>query len=176
MRSLVLGEGLNAMRVLIACCGNRDAGDDAFGPLVARELTLRPSSRRRVVDLSMQPAAVLDVLPGHGALIVVDAVRIDASATGELIDLDWSEARAAIAATGHVSTSSHGLDLADQLDLAQTLGILPSRSRLIGLATAGAAVGVAASPDLSVAVRSAASRIDEWIARWYDAGMEQRHA
>lgn len=118
--------------LLVAACGNLMASDDAFGPMVARDLKARPSPSIDVVELDIRPAALLDYLPGHDGLILVDAVMDPDQPPGEIVDVDWhAPDRPELANDDTMST--HGLSLGSQVQLAQTLGMLPGVVRLIGL-------------------------------------------
>jgi hydrogenase maturation protease len=127
---------------LIACCGHPAAGDDALGPLVARMLRaegLPPGIE--LVDLGSSPATLLDHLGNRTTLIVVDAMAIAGHTAGELIDCSWADARHALFACDAPTSSTHGFGVADQLALAETLGLLPRSVRLIGLTIEQASVG-----------------------------------
>ncbi|MFI5380272.1 MAG: hydrogenase maturation protease, partial [Tepidisphaerales bacterium] len=115
--------------LLILCFGNPMAGDDAFGPMVARELSALHDPRLNVVDLSREsPAAMLDHLDSQSALIIVDAVTGPGIAPGQLIDIDWhDQARPNLVHDSALST--HGLSVANQLELAERLGMLPASIR-----------------------------------------------
>ena len=121
--------------ILIAACGNMLAGDDAFGPLVARELMRHKLEGVEVVDLGMRPAGLLDHLPGRRAVIIVDAAVSPGTTPGVLIEMDFFAPppahRPALCADR--ATSTHALSIAGQLELAQALGLLPDTVRLLAL-------------------------------------------
>jgi len=127
--------------ILVAACGNTLAGDDAFGPLVARELAGRKLEGVEVVDLGMRPAGLLDHLPGRRAVILVDAARLEGAAEGEQMDVDFfAPGRPELCADR--TTSTHGLSLAGQLELAQALGMLPAVVRLVALLVESTRIGI----------------------------------
>src|SRR5690606_20782439 len=100
-----------------AACGNVMASDDAFGPLVARELRRTDPPGVDVIDLDIRPAALLDHLAGRAGLIILDAVHAPDSEPGTVLDIDWfSEARPALLNDDTMST--HGLSIGMQLELA----------------------------------------------------------
>lgn len=147
------------MRVLVAVLGNPDAGDDAFGALVARELAAAAPPRVQVADLCRQgPAALLDHLNCQDVLVIVDAVLAPGRQPGEVVDLDWkAEARPALV---HESTlSTHRMSVAAQLELASVLGIGPPRTRLLGAVAVSSSQGDLPSAAMCSAAREVAARI-----------------
>ena len=88
--------------ILVAACGtprNPWMKGDALGPLVAARLRQRRAEKRpelrewvdrvEIVDLGMRPAGLLDVLPGHQALAVVDALMGGGLTPGQVVEMDW---------------------------------------------------------------------------------------
>ncbi len=165
--------------VLVACFGNADAGDDAFGPLVAARLGEIELPPARVVNIAMRPAALLDHLAGCDSLIVVDAVHWPGAPPGLPIDMAWSKCRRDLQLASS-ATSTHGICVADQLALAAELGIHPRCVWLIGVIAAEAAHADPAAPGrsqwLECAVEQAASRIVARLRTWYDAPLEAQGA
>jgi hydrogenase maturation protease len=129
--------------ILIAACGNMLAGDDAFGPLVARELQKREIADVEVLDLGMRPAALLDHLSGRRAVMLVDAAMYPEGRAGEILEMDFfASARPVLCADR--TTSTHALSIAGQLELAQALGILPQTVRLLVLVVENLKLGTEA--------------------------------
>jgi hydrogenase maturation protease len=126
--------------ILIAACGNTLAGDDAFGPLVARELAQQSLPGVEVVDLGMRPAGLIDHLPGRRAVILVDAALCPGAAPGVLLDMDFFAPNRPALCADRI-TSTHALSLAGQLELARALGMLPPVVRLVALEIQSAQVG-----------------------------------
>jgi hydrogenase maturation protease len=157
--------------ILIATCGNADAGDDAFGPAVGRAVAAMnfPGVTSggpgvEVVDLGIRPAALLDYLEGREALVVVDAVKVPGQAGG-LIDVDWFDAnRPTLAHDDRMS--SHGLSMGSQLELAGQLGMLPKMVRLIGVGIESSELGRPMSPNVGAQVDMAAKRIAGHCRAW----------
>lgn len=151
--------------VLVAVVGNESAGDDAFGPLVGRALCDRRLSGVEVIDLSTDPAHLLEHLAGREMLILVDAVVAADSApadAGRLVVCPWT--LAAAAAIPGLRLSTHGLSLADQLRLAEQIGLLPPLAWLIGVTIEDAAVGGAVTRRTRALVEVATDRACELIA------------
>ncbi len=112
-------------RVLIGV-GNHDRGDDSIGPLIADAVQSRTD---RVVSIDREgDLAVLPLLWEEGDdVLIVDAYRSsDAVGTVRMIDPDD------LAAGGGLST--HGLSVAEAVQLAHRLNRMPNRLRVMGVA------------------------------------------
>lgn len=154
--------------VIIAVCGNADAGDDAFGPMVARQLG-GPPRGAKIVHVHTDATALLDHLPDAAALIVVDAVNGPGLPRGELVDLDWrSQARPRLASESPAS-STHGISIAAAIDLADRLQMLPQRARLIGMAIDDVSLGAEVDLVMRDSVRLACARIKAHVCKALDA-------
>jgi hydrogenase maturation protease len=117
---------------LIVTCGNPDAGDDGFGDAVAGGLLADPLPGMRVAKLGNRPADLLDHMQGYTALLIVDAVCCPGQRPGSLMDVDWFDpARPALKSEEVLST--HGISIGRQIDLGQSLGMLPPVVRLVGV-------------------------------------------
>lgn len=165
----------DAPPILIAACGNVDAGDDAFGPAVAAALREMDLPMVEVVDLDIRPAALLDHLDLRLALIVVDAVKSPHDGPGRLVDVDWFHPRRP-ALVNDDPMSTHGISIGAQLDLAGRLGMLPQRARLVGGTLNDAEVGQPMSPAMRELVRDAASYIHRLCEQWLSQIREPTHA
>ena len=155
-------------RVLVAACGNRVAGDDAFGPLVAERLSGRVTSALDIIDLGLRPIGLVDHLEGYLGLIIVDAVvGFVTESSSDLVDMDF-------AADGRpelrhdVALSSHGLSIEHELRLAETLGILPGRVHLIGVVASCVEVGLPPTQGVLRCIEPAVERVidvaHDWLA------------
>jgi hydrogenase maturation protease len=150
--------------ILVAAYGNDMAADDAFGPLVAEALRVMALPGVEVVSLGMKPASLLDHLADRGALCVVDAARCDGLPPGTLIDSGFFNAdRPPLVHDG--SLSSHGLSIADELELARRLGICPQDVRLVAAAARSFDIGRSAGDEILRQVPVAAGRIANWVKR-----------
>jgi hydrogenase maturation protease len=152
--------------VLVAACGNRLAGDDGFGPSVARCLRALAPVGVDVIDLGMKPAGLLDHLADRAALIVVDAAQpLGEHPTAALIDLPFrSPERPPL--LHDVALSSHGLSLAHELALADKLDLLPNHVHLIAAEAHVTQLGQPPSPQVMQLVEPAARRIVELAQAW----------
>ena len=146
-------ERAGAAQVLVAGIGNVFAGDDGFGPEVARRLAGSPvPDGVRVVDYGIRGLHLAyDLLDPWDALVLVDALpdRGDAG-TVELLQIDPDAVRA------DAGLDAHGMDPATVLaGLAALGGRLPPRTLLVGCQVAGTADGMGLSPRVAAAVDDA---------------------
>jgi hydrogenase maturation protease len=157
-----------AARVLVAGVGNVLAGDDGFGPEVARRLAGEPlPGGVRVADYGIRGLHLAyDLLDPWDALVLVDALP-DRGAVGAvtLLELDdgsvrgtaGGDARAADArAVDAHAVDAHAMDPATVLDtLAALGGRLPPRTLLVGCQVAETGDGIGLSPPVAAAVDEA---------------------
>lgn len=112
---------------LVVGLGHPDRGDDAIGWWVAREV-----ERRRpdlCVRTLLDPLPLLDLLPAHDAVVLVDAALMP-DEPGSLRVVD---------ATAHLPdvagrcASSHGVSLGMVLDLGRASGPMPQRLTVVAV-------------------------------------------
>jgi hydrogenase maturation protease len=108
--------------ILVIACGNSMAGDDAFGAHVLGALRRQTMPDVELIDLSIDPSRLLNHLTERVALIVIDAARCDDLPTGTLIEADWDSSQRSRLAVGQSCGSTHGLGLADHIEMARRLG------------------------------------------------------
>jgi hydrogenase maturation protease len=150
--------------ILVAAYGNDMAADDAFGPLVAEALRAKALPGVEVKSLGMKPASLLADLAGRSAVCVVDAASCDGLPAGTLIEADFFDPdRPRL--VHDVALSSHGLSVADELELARRLGLCPKNVRLVAAVAGSVEVGRPASDAVAGQVPAAVSRIAAWAAR-----------
>jgi len=101
--------------------GHRDRGDDAFGRIVAQQLRLR-APHLRVLDHDGEATTLVDWLGMADRAIVVDAA-LSGAAPGTVHRFDVANSALPY---GKFSLSSHGLGLAEAIELARTLRTLPA--------------------------------------------------
>lgn len=156
--------------VLIACCGNADGGDDAFGPRVAA--ALRDHARccqaladADVADLGSRPWELLDHLPGRRCLLLVDAAVLPDARPGRLLEFEWFDpARPPLVSETLLST--HALGLTQQLALAAMLDLLPDAVHLLAVTIRSATPGREPSSAVLAQVQPAAQRARELVRAW----------
>jgi hydrogenase maturation protease len=153
--------------ILAVGCGNPAAGQDSFGVRVAAALRGMPCRGLEICTLGMRPADLLDQLPGRAGLIVLDAARRPGTTRIEPFDLDWYGPERRDLNIG-LSLSSHGQNIAFCLILADELGWLPPRVRLLGVtiqeALLGGDVGEACERWVPEVARRAVHCAQEWLA------------
>jgi hydrogenase maturation protease len=154
-----------ARPILVVGCGNEQRGDDAIGPLVVDALRALSLDDVETIDLADRPTDLIDHLVGREAVIVVDAMDWPGRPAGMLVDVDWRTVAGELALDA-ARASTHGMSVADQLRLAEQLGVLPGAVRLIGLTvdhvTPHEQVTEAIRARLPWAVRRVARRCAVW--------------
>ena len=110
-----------APKILVACIGNPDRGDDGIGPLVAAKLEGQLPGDAALIVRRGDMLALAGDFAGCGALVCVDAAA-PMSSPGQIhrIDLTTEELPREL-----LSASTHGFGLADAVELARALGRAP---------------------------------------------------
>ncbi len=149
---------MTAGRLRVVGLGNALRGDDAVGLAVARRLReLLPDAD--VIEGSGEPAALLDALGGAGAVAVVDAVS-SGGAPGAVHRFD-----AGASALPLVSgASTHGLGLAEAIELGRALGRLPARLVVYGIEGGAYETGAPLSPEVARAAEEVVAELQELLA------------
>ena len=107
--------------------GNALRGDDAAGLAVARAVHERAPALP-VLELEREPSELIDAWAGADPALVVDAVA--GSEPGRIHRLD---AARGLVASLRTPSSSHGLGLAEVIELARGLDRLPRRLLVFGI-------------------------------------------
>jgi hydrogenase maturation protease len=138
--------------------GNALRGDDAVGLVVVRRLReLLPAAD--VIERSGEPADLLETLgDGVEAVVLVDAVSSGAP-PGEVHRLDASEVALPFAA----SASTHGLGLAETIELGRALGRLPARLLVYGIEGRAFELGAPLSPEVARAAVAVAAELRQLL-------------
>jgi hydrogenase maturation protease len=134
---------------VIVGIGQPAAGDDGVGLLVARALAVLGHETRESADASI----LLTLLEDERRVVVVDAV-VDGGVAGSVLQLDLGAL-----ASGPAPLSSHGIGVAEALELARTLygAQVVGGVQIVGIAIdhpTGAMLGL--SPAVAAAVEPAA--------------------
>jgi len=137
--------------MLILGCGNRNRGDDAAGILAAERLRALGIAAEVCAG---EPSALIDAWSGADDVIVIDAVLTGAPAGTIHV---WDAAHPPTFATSAAST--HGLGLAQAIELARVMNSLPSRLRIYGIEGKNFEMGTAVSPEVEHAVEEVVRRI-----------------
>jgi hydrogenase maturation protease len=142
-------------RVVVICVGNPQRGDDGAGRAVARALgdTLGDA---QVIEEEGEATRVLARLEDADAAYIVDAC-VSGARSGEIRRFEVGEGPLPQAAFGGAST--HGLGLAEALDLARTLGALPPCCVVYAIEGEIFEIGAPMSPPVAAAVPVVADRL-----------------
>ena len=134
--------------------GNTDRGDDGAGPAVAHRVMAACLAGVRVVT-GDDPVALLDASTGARELHIVDACRSGAE-PGTVRHLDVA---ARPVPTAAALRSSHGLGVAEAIELARSLGRLPPTVRLHAVEAERCELGAGLSPSVVAAVDRLADQL-----------------
>lgn len=146
-------------RIHIIGVGNPDRGDDGVGPAVVRQLRAQALTGMRVSELSGEATELLQAWQGADEAIVIDAVAADYPA-GTILRFDVSARPIPLP---FPSASTHGLGVAEAIELARALGSLPPQLIIIGIVGQDYTLGAGLSPEVAQAAREVAA----WIAHRY---------
>lgn len=136
---------------LVIGIGNPWRGDDGVGHAVVE--ALQGTSGLTTATCSGEPAELMDLWQGHHPVILVDAI-VTGAAPGALHRLDAREPLSRGA-----RYSSHGIGLAEAVELARSLGDLPETLIVHGIEPARLEDGAGLSPQAIDAIPKAARRI-----------------
>jgi hydrogenase maturation protease len=116
------------MKILVLGLGNDILADDAIGHLAVRELEPRLAGRADVVASALHGLALLDLMMGYDAAVVVDAIQTGRRAPGEVFEIDP-------ASLSPVEVPSpHFAGLPEMMDLARRLEVpFPERVRIVAI-------------------------------------------
>ncbi|HFC09125.1 MAG TPA: hydrogenase maturation protease [Chloroflexi bacterium] len=153
-------------RVVVCGLGQTLRGDDAVGLEAVRRW--QASDRRTATHpavavhlLELPGLALLDVLEGARAALLVDAV-VSGAPAGMLHHLPAARLEAFVAG----ATSAHGWGVAETLRLAHTLGRpLPPVVEVLAIEAADLRLGASLSPAVAAALPAAVNAIAEWVRR-----------
>src|SRR6516225_9121891 len=140
---------------LVVGIGNRDRGDDAFGPAVAHRLMGRVPSTVRILERSGDVLALIEDWDGIPSVIVIDAMA-PSSEPGQVHRFELTDSPLPI---GFAPSSSHALGVAETVELARNLGLLPQY--LVAYLVEGEQFGTGAP--LSTAVAASVEDVAERV-------------
>jgi len=113
---------------LVVGIGNRLRGDDAVGPEVAARVAQLGLPDVDVVEQD-EPLTLIDLMADHDVVVVVDATGPRGHpGSVQVCQVGSGRLRRDAPALG-----SHGLGVAETVELARALGRLPQRLTLVGL-------------------------------------------
>jgi|SRR5579871_1843154 len=138
--------------MLIIGCGNRNRGDDAAGVLVAEGLL------KLGIDVEIrrgEAAELVECWGGVDDVLVVDAVITGAPAGSVML---WDGAHPP--AYSRVTPSTHGVGLAEAIELSRVLGCLPRKLRVYGIEGQHFEMGAEVSDKVKQAVETVVRSIN----------------
>ncbi len=147
-------------RQIVLGVGNPDRGDDAAGRWVARLLRGRLPDDVEVAEHDGEATSLLVRFGGVAAAFLVDGCSSGALA-GTVRRFDVSAAPLPQAAFG---LSTHGFGLAEAIELARTLALLPTHCIVYAIEGESFEVGASLSLPVATAVADVARRLGAEIA------------
>lgn len=143
------------MRILIAGAGEERRGDDAAGLLAVRQLRAWQIPAVEVHDLFELPSLMEDA----DAAWIADAVCCPEPA-GSVVLIDGLQN---IPAELRLTVTTHGFGVAEAIQLARSLNILPAEVLIFGISAGNFDLGSEPSPQVVRGALEAASQIrDRW--------------
>jgi len=115
-------------RILLLALGNDLLGDDAVGLAAAREIARALPEGVEVVEAAAGGFALLDLLEGYGAAVIVDAVATGTSPPGTVREIGLEEFPDSGPASPHFTGLPHLLELAARLGMT-----VPQRLRIVAM-------------------------------------------
>ncbi|MEY4166515.1 MAG: hypothetical protein RIR52_339 [Acidobacteriota bacterium] len=146
------------MKTIVIGVGNLHRGDDAVGLVVASRLAAKlvrgEPLPARIVEASGEGASLIDAWQGYERAILIDAVR-PGSALGPPGSIYRIDVHSTELPSGLFHYSTHAFSVAEAVEMARVLGLLPGVMLVWGV------VGQSFAPGsgLSGAVESAAERL-----------------
>jgi len=137
--------------MLVIGCGNRDRSDDGAGVMVAE----------RVRKLGVHA----EICTGESLALIEtwsradDVILVDAVVTGAPAGKVWLWNARSQRIQGSASTSTHGLGVAEAIELAHLLDRLPHRLQVLGIEGRRFDIGGDLSPEVVCAVEEAVQRV-----------------
>lgn len=135
----------------IIACGNRDRTDDGLALLVSERLH---SLGIPVETQSGEASALIEAWRGEDDVILVDTVVTGAPAGTVRL---WENAE--LLPVTESKASTHGFGVAEAIELARVLKLLPRRLRLVGIEGTNFSVGSNVFPKLTASVEEAVELI-----------------
>ena len=147
---------MSERRVVIGV-GNAYRGDDGAGLAVAEGARGRLPADVDVLDCEQEPTQLLDLWESASVAVVVDAV-VSGAPAGTVHRFDASDSPLP---ARFVRSSTHAFGVGDAVELARTLGRLPSRMVVYGVEGSDFDAGAALSPPVLAAVDNVVRRLEE---------------
>jgi hydrogenase maturation protease len=142
-------------RSVVIGIGNPERGDDAAGRLVARRLRGKLPADVAIAEHDGESTALLALLDGADTAILIDAC-VSGAPAGTVRRFDAS---ASPLPEAKFSVSTHGLGLAEAIELARALRALPRRCIVYTIEGRAFDPGAPLSPAVAAAVGETSERV-----------------
>ena len=142
-------------RITVIGIGNPDRGDDGAGRAVARLLKGVRAHGTVIVETNGDVAELLDKMDDEPTVFLIDAC-LSGVTPGTVRRFDVGHQQLPRDTFG---ASTHGLGLAQAIDLARVLGRLPPRCVVIAIEGKSFEIGAPLSPEVEEAVVSVANQL-----------------
>jgi hydrogenase maturation protease len=147
-------------RTVVIGIGNPDRGDDAAGRLVAERLRGTLSADVEIAETDGESTALLALLDGADFAILIDAC-VSGKEPGTVHRFDVG---AGPLPEAKFNLSTHGLGLAEAVELARALGQLPPRTLVYAIEARAFVPGAPLTPTVAAAVSEATAQISAELA------------
>jgi len=122
----------NRRPFLILALGNDLLGDDAVGPLAARELERRLDlTKIDIVETGKAGLALMEILTGYEKALIIDSVQTCENPPGTVIEFQPGDFRKVVAPSPHYAGLPEILSSAERFDLP-----MPSELRILAMEVA----------------------------------------
>lgn len=136
--------------LLVIGVGNPYRHDDGVGLAVLAEVERRAPPGVRTAEESGEPAALIARWAGHDRVVLVDAISSSA-APGTVHRMHCCDGRWTVPPPAR-QASTHGLGVAEAVELGRVLDQIPRELLLLGVTTGDVSEGTGLSPDVAAAV------------------------
>ncbi len=141
------------MARIVIGVGNDLRGDDAAGPETVRRLA--PSTSLIPHEHGGDGPGLVGLWGAHDDVVVVDAV-VSCDPPGTIVEID---ALAAPLPADVTWATTHGTGVAEGIQLARVLGLLPRSLALIGISAKRFDLGAPMTPEVEAAVEAVARKL-----------------
>ncbi|MDZ7578312.1 MAG: hydrogenase maturation protease [Candidatus Nanopelagicales bacterium] len=136
--------------VLVIGVGNPYRRDDGVGLAILERLRSQPLDGVEIVEETGEPTALVTRWAGYSFAIMIDAVSSGAP-PGTVHRIECSDGNWAVPARNS-KASTHGLGVAEAVQLGLALNRIPDRLTILGVETKDVANGEGLSPEVAAAV------------------------
>lgn len=143
----------------IISLGNRFRGDDSVGPYLLHRLSEQLGSAVHCIENGGDMTRLLEDWKDR-SVCLVDAVMAEGRQSGDIIRLDGLAESVPLSLC---TTSSHGLNLAEAIELGRVVGALPRRLNIYAICGENFATSAALSPAVAAAAEKVEQEILEYL-------------